>query len=163
MFPFGKFPFKNQGEGFNGNLNPKNIDQYVQQVLSNAMGQSFPGFMKNNEFFKQAQQMYDQQLSQTKEQHTKLQPTIFETHEECIIQLPLQNKEAVQQLKVAHTPYSCMIEGYYDDEPFREEWKLPCSVSRKGSKASYRNGILEIKLIKYHNLPVTEIDVHGFD
>lgn len=159
MFPFGKSPFKENGFG---KMIMKDIDQYVQQVLSNAMGQSFPQYMKENDFFKHAHQMYNQPLS-SEQQRGPLTSNVFQTHDECIVQLSFPKPDKVEEIKVAYTPYSCTITGTYDGEDFTEECQLPCTVSRKGSKATCRNGILEVKLIKYTNLPETEIDVHHFD
>ncbi|MBM7703800.1 spore gernimation protein GerT [Metabacillus iocasae] len=161
MFPFGQSPFKKQLESFTGGMNPKDVDKYVQQVVSSALGKSFPDFMQNNEFFQQSLQK-QKPFSPMEESTSRLESHIFETHDECIVQVNIPDKSMMSTLKFSHTPYSFVIENR-GKEPFKEEIKFPCSVSRKGTKAIYRNGTLEVKFAKYQNLPVTDIHILDYD
>ncbi|WP_245638899.1 Hsp20/alpha crystallin family protein [Priestia koreensis] len=164
MFPWGQSLFKKQMEGFTNGMNTKDIDQYVQQILSSTMGNSFPDFMKGNDFFKQAQQ--GNKTGPTTSMggtSSRMETHVFETLDECIIQVKIPDKSMLQSLRVYHTPHTCILEGYEGENEFREEISLPCSVKRKGTKAIYRSGVLEIKMPKYTNIPLSQVDVHDFD
>ncbi|WP_110113300.1 Hsp20/alpha crystallin family protein [Bacillus sp. CGMCC 1.16541] len=161
MFPFGQSPFKKQLDSFTGGMNSKDVDKYVQQVVSSALGKTFPDFMQNNEFFQQSMQK-QQPFTSAEEQPRPFTSHVFETHDECIVQVNIPDKNMMNNLKLSHTPYSFVLENL-GAEPFKEEIKFPCSVSRKKTKAVYRNGMLEVKFAKHQNLPVTDIIIHDYD
>ncbi len=48
----------------------------------------------------------------------------------------------------------CTIEGIDGEESFKEEIQLPCSVRKKGTRAIYRSGVLEIRMPKHVNIPI---------
>ncbi|MFC3886098.1 Hsp20/alpha crystallin family protein [Bacillus songklensis] len=160
MFPFGNFPHQKYIEQFLKQMNTNGIDEYVKNMMSSASTGSMPDFFKNHEFFKSRQD--NNFSSPSSSSPPKLDAHVFETLDECIVQVKIPDKSMLHQLKVLHSPYHCIIE-WVDEEPCKEEIKLPCSVRRKGTTAVYRNGILEIKMPKYPHMPVSEVDVHDHD
>ncbi|MCM3770728.1 spore gernimation protein GerT [Priestia aryabhattai] len=167
MFPFGKSPFKGMMENLPKGMASKDMNKYIQQMISSTMSHSFPDFMQGNEFFKQAQDMMKEQQDMGNEGHgqklRKFDSNVINTLDECIVQLKIPNRDIVSSIKVYHTPYVCTIEGIDGEEPFKEEIQLPCSVRKKGTRAVYRSGVLEIRMPKHVNIPMSQIDVHDLD
>lgn len=157
MFPFGKFPHHKYMDQFLKQMSTNGLDEYAKKMMSSAFSGTMSDFFKNHDFFKSAQEN-----GSSSPPTRKLNSHVFETLDECIVQIKISDKSILQQLKIFHTPYQCIIE-WFDGEPHREEIQLPSSVRRKGTTAIYRNGILEIKMPKYPHMPVSEIDVHDHD
>ncbi|MDQ0243108.1 HSP20 family molecular chaperone IbpA [Bacillus fengqiuensis] len=157
MFPFGKFPYHKYMDQFLKQMNTKGMDEHTQNLLSSAFSGSMSDFFKNHDFFRSVQENDSASPSSR-----KLDSHIFETLDQCIVQIKIPDKSILQHLKIFHTPYQCIIE-WFDGELHREEIRLPSSVRRKGTTAIYRSGILEIKMPKYPHMPMSEIDVHDHD
>lgn len=152
MFPWNKhFPFNNQSgqlpETFR-NMNPKNVEDYIQSVMGNVFGEGF------------SQQFPYQGNLTAKEKQPQGNPAnaeLFETNDNIFVKLPATDDQA-GNLRIQHNSNQLFIINY----PAVGEQKkfiLPCLVKRKGTKASYRNGILEIKLMKNEDLQLSEIDI----
>ncbi|TDL82974.1 Hsp20/alpha crystallin family protein [Peribacillus frigoritolerans] len=155
MFPWKKnFPFNQSGQMPDAfqNMNPKNVEDYIQNVMGNVFGDGFPqqfpfqGNMPGNipQINKQ------QQANQT---NTEL----FETNDHIFVKVQASD-EQLKNLRIQHSSNQLFILDY----PSIGEQKklvLPALVKRKGTKASYRNGILEIKLQKNEDLQISEIEI----
>jgi HSP20 family protein len=155
------FPWKSNSWPFEQGKeqNNKKTDQYLKSVLSSAMSQPLPDFIKNNDFFKQALQMSH---TKTSEGETALMYDIFQTHDSCIIQVKVPDRATLAHLKVSHSPFSCFIESN-GKKKFHQEISLPSSVRKKGAKATYQNGLLEISLPKSSQCSLSEIPIHDLE
>lgn len=156
MFPWKKnFPFNQSGqmpESFK-NMNPKNVEDYIQNVMGNVFGEGFPqqfpfqGSMPGN--------MPGNMVQSSKQAQTSTE--LFETNDHIFVKVQASD-EQLKNLRVQHSSNQLFILDY----PSKGEQKklvLPAIVKRKGTKASYRNGILEIKLQKNEDLQISEIEI----
>ncbi len=89
MFPFGKSPFKGMMENIPKGMASKDMNKYIQQMISSTMSHSFPDFMQGNEFFKQAQDMMKEQQDMGTEGHgqkpRRFDSNVINTLDECIV------------------------------------------------------------------------------
>jgi HSP20 family molecular chaperone IbpA len=137
-------------------MNTNGVEEYVQKTMSSMFSGSMPDFFKDQDVL----QSFAPNGSSSSS--SKLETKVFETFDDCIVQVTVPDRSLLRQLKVFHTPYQCILE-WFDGEPQREEIRLPSSVRRKGTTAVYRNGTLEIKMPKHSHMPISEIDVHDHD
>jgi HSP20 family molecular chaperone IbpA len=85
-------------------------------------------------------------LSNVSHSDTMLSSETFETHHSVIVQLKLPKKVHPKNLRVLINAHNIKINGQNEGEG--QLIKLPCSVVPTGSKAQYKQGILEIKMPK---------------
>ena len=64
----------------------------------------------------------------------------------------------LKELRIYHTPNQLMIE-HIPEKDQKHSITLPAMVKKKGSSAKYKDGILEIKLIKSYDIQYSQIDV----
>lgn len=76
---------------------------------------------------------------------------IFETLDFIFIRVPVQEESMLTGLKIFHTSLQVMLKSF--PKPDAEQViRLPSPVRRKGTTAKYRDGILEIRLLKKVNM-----------
>ncbi|MGM0922794.1 MAG: spore gernimation protein GerT [Bacillota bacterium] len=155
MFPWKKnFPFNQSGQMPDTfkNMNPKNVEDYIQNVMGNVFGEGFPqqfpfqGSMAGN--------MADNNKHTPANQGST---ELFETNDHIFVKVQA-SEEQLENLRIQHSSNQLFILNF----PSMGEQKklvLPSLVKRKGTKASYRNGILEIKLHKNEDLQISEIEI----
>lgn len=170
MFPWDnqQFPFnQNLKDIFNQNGFPKGIDSYIQNVIEKSMQQFAPNLPFNDEQFNKAFNLFQNQNQNEKrsqetpeEKKEPLNYHVFETHDDVFLQIPISNKEQLKNLKIYHTSNKSIIEGIPTRDD-KHEIILPAIVKKKGAKATYRDGMLEIKIPKNIDIQFTEIDVQG--
>ncbi|MEK3808599.1 spore gernimation protein GerT [Metabacillus sp. SLBN-84] len=151
MFPWNKkFPF-NQSDGqmpdaFK-NMNPKNVEDYIQTIMGNVFGEGF-----------QTQFPYQGNVAPAKTQQTvSRKPELFETNDHIFVKISASEEQA-STLRIQHNSNQLFIMNYPENGK-QEKIILPSLVRRKGTKASYKNGVLEIRLQKNEDLQMSEIDV----
>jgi len=146
MFPWNLFDGKKDFDPFQY-LN----DHQLQNLIKQLNNQPFP------DFFKGWLQGPFQQRNPV-EQEKKIKEYLFETHENIYIRIPIPDQQHIRNIKIYYTLDKCVIEGpFFPDSP--HTIALPTVVKRKGAKALYKDGTLEIKLPKKLNLPFVEVDV----
>ncbi|MEH6944150.1 Hsp20/alpha crystallin family protein, partial [Bacillus sp. JJ722] len=102
---------------------------------------------------------FDQQSSDDYEDdEASIDVSIFETHSEVYVRIPIQDRSAMQNMKIYHTSNTSIVEGYPTEED-RHVFTLPSIVKKKGATAQYRDGTLEIRLAKATDLQYSEINV----
>lgn len=83
---------------------------------------------------------------------------VFETHDYIYIRIPIQNERQINQIKIYYSLNKCMVDGLSDkNSPYTII--LPATVRKKGAKAIYKDGILEIKIPKNNEWQYSQIDV----
>ncbi|MCY9393176.1 spore gernimation protein GerT, partial [Bacillus haynesii] len=82
---------------------------------------------------------------------------IFETTSHVFVKIPL-NKEQLNLLKIKHTSQTLIIENY-PEKGRQEKVVLPSLVRRKGTKAIFKDGILEVMFLKNEDFNLSEIDI----
>ncbi|SDL89925.1 hypothetical protein SAMN05443253_10192 [Bacillus sp. OK048] len=152
MFPWNLFPFNKDMKNKLQHMKPDEIDQFIKGVMGNIMS-SHSGSAPLN-----PQEMVNQNRSQTFQQSPTLHSTTFESHDSVFVRIPIKDEATLENLQIYHTANQLMIENIPEKDQ-KHSITLPAMVKRKGSSAKYKDGILEIKLIKSHDIQYSQIDV----
>ena len=151
MFPWNKqFPFDQSGftQHFN-KMSPKEVENYIQTVMKNVFGgdssQIFP-----------FQGELSQQANNEKSTHQP-KAEIFETNDFIYVKLPISNDE-VENISIQHTNNQLIVNNYPNASEQRK-YMLPSPVKRKGTKARYDEGYLEIQFIRLQEHNISEVDI----
>ncbi|KAF1679948.1 spore gernimation protein GerT [Bacillus sp. SKDU12] len=153
MFEWNKyFPFQNQfSKDALKKADPKEVETYVNRVMESVFGSDYA-----------AQFPFRDPLPK-KEQHDKPEPEpkpdidIFETADHVFIKVPI-NEDQLEQMRIKHTSH----ELWLDDFPHTGQQKkipLPCLVKRKGTKAVYKDDLLEVMFQKQQDYNMSEVEI----
>ncbi|WP_335868892.1 Hsp20/alpha crystallin family protein [Bacillus sp. 2205SS5-2] len=144
MGPFGGFnPFQ-----LMKGMNPLNL----QSQMKDMMGKNMP-FDPEAMFGNMMNPPQSEPLEEAKPYN------VFETHDDVYIRIPINADEInPKSIKVFYTSNKATIKNY-PEENEQEIITLPCTVKRTGGKAAYRDGILEVRMVKDWDHHYTEIDI----
>jgi HSP20 family molecular chaperone IbpA len=151
MFPFNFFPFNKDMKNKLQHMKPDEIDQFIKGILGNVMPAQ-TGSTKNSQDF------VNPLRPQPSQQANSLNSTAFETHDSVFVRIPIKDESLVKNLRIYHTANQLMVENIPERDD-KHSITLPAMVKKKGSSAKFRDGILEIKLIKSHDIQYSQIDV----
>ncbi|MFC5733097.1 Hsp20/alpha crystallin family protein [Cytobacillus gottheilii] len=158
MFPWNLFPFnkemKNNFQDFK-KMKPEEINKYVHNIMGNVFPQQSNGMPNFNDIFGGLNP--ENAESKNNQTSAKLNASVFDTHDDVYVKVFIEDKGWLHQMKLYHTSNQMIIEAIpaYED---KTTITLPAAVKRKGSKANYQDGILEIKLPKNAEAQFTEIE-----
>ncbi|MGQ9002660.1 spore germination protein GerT [Bacillus subtilis] len=151
MFEWNKyFPFHNQfSKEALKKADPKEVETYVNRVMESVFGSDYA-----------AQFPFRDPLPQ-KEQPAKpdVQPDIdiFETADHVFVKVPI-SEEWLEQVRIKHTSHELWLENFpRADHP--KKVNLPCLVKRKGTKAVYKDGLLEVMFQKQQDYNMSEVEI----
>ena len=151
MFPWNKqFPFNHSEftKQFQ-EMNPKEIENYIQTVMSSIFG---------NDFSKNFPFQGEMQNNQSKNLPGQTAPEIFETNDYIYVKLAVNSSE-INSLKIQHTTTQLMLINNQNEDNSPLTFMLPAPVKRKGTKARYIDGFIEIQLIKLKEHSITEVEI----
>ncbi|WHY65345.1 Hsp20/alpha crystallin family protein [Neobacillus sp. SuZ13] len=135
-------------------MKPEEINNYVQDVL----GKLMPGNMKAGinpaEMFQGFQSPVSSPLSTSDPLHS----TAFETHNYVYVRISIKQEEWVKQLRIYHTSNQLILEHIPHHED-KHTITLPAIVKKKGATATFKDGVLEVKIPKNIDLQYSQIDV----
>lgn len=159
MFPWNLFPFnKDMKNNFQDlkNMKPEEINSYVHNIMGKVFPQQSDGMPNFNDFFGGFNTNSSENQKETAS--SKLNSSVFETHDDVYVKIFIKDEDWLQQMKLYHTSNQMIIEGIpsYED---KTTITLPAIVKRKGSKANFQEGILEIRLSKNIDHQISEIEV----
>src|SRR4051812_10088255 len=152
MFPWNLFPFNKDMKNKLQHINPDEIDQFIKGIMGNVMSSQSGGGTMNS------QDMVNPYRTQPTQQTNTLNSTAFETHDSVFVRIPIKDEAMLKKLQIYHTPNQLMIE-HIPEKDQKHSITLPAMVKKKGSSAKYKDGILEIKLIKSYDIQYSQIDV----
>ncbi|WP_175991391.1 Hsp20/alpha crystallin family protein [Bacillus sp. Marseille-Q1617] len=167
MFPWSLFPFSKDMKEQMNQMNPKEIDSYVQDMMKKMFPGGWNNMMNPAETMKGHQPFIHPMSNEPNHHHQdskgsspshSIPVNIFETFEDVYIRLKIPNDEWMKQLKIYHTSNQAIIENI-PEHGDRQVLTLPSLVKRKGAVAQFRDGILELKIPKSIDMQYTEIDV----
>ncbi|MDQ0228908.1 Hsp20/alpha crystallin family protein [Metabacillus malikii] len=143
QFPFNQSNFTKQFQ----KMNPKEVEQYIEDIMKNIFG-SEPSnkFPFHNEV--------DNERTKTQELS---EFDIYETTDYLYVKIGIP-KEKIESIKVQHSSHQLFIHSDTDENE-KTTYMLPSPVAKKGTKAHYENGILEIQLTKLHEHTISEISI----
>ncbi|MCP6683925.1 Hsp20/alpha crystallin family protein [Bacillus nakamurai] len=152
MFEWNRyFPFNNQfsKETFK-NADPKDVESYVNQVMESVFGSDYAG-----------QFPFRDPLSKKTEPVEAAPPKpeidLFETSDHVFAKIPVEQDE-LDHIRIKHTSHSLVIENSSLSEE-KKEIVLPSLVKRKGTKAVYRDGIIEVMFSKQEDYNLSEVEI----
>ena len=151
MFPFNFFPFNKDMKNKLQHMKPDEIDQFIKGILGNVMSSQSGSTMNSQDFVNQ----YRPQPSQ---QANPLNSAAFETHDSVFVRIPIKDELLLKELRIYHTANQLIVENIPERDN-KHSITLPAMVKKKGSSAKFRDGILEVKLIKSHDFQYSQIDV----
>lgn len=154
MFPWNIFPFDKNIKDKMTKMKPEEINNYVQDVL----GKLMPGNMKAGINPAEMFQGFQSSVSPPISTSDRLQSTAFETHNYVYVRIPIKQEEWVKKLRIYHTSNQLIIEHipHHDD---KHTITLPAIVKKKGATATFKDGVLEVKIPKNIDLQYSQIDV----
>ena len=154
MFPWNLFSKgQNQMPDWMKFLNQSGMEKQMEQLLSMLSPEQLGGFIN--------QQLNSNEVPEDQpfpDSNTKLAANILETHDYLFIRIPIK-EDQLPNLKVHHTSTKVLIFGLPPEPDEKISIRLPAPVKKKGSKSSYRDGILEIILFKLNESHYSEISI----
>lgn len=160
LFPWNLFPFHNNNiQKIISEMKPEEIDQYVKDLMKKAFQDNFNGMGNPENLFKGFSPINNPNSNENDHHSSsKIQSSVFETHDYVYARIPIKNEEWLQQLRLFHTSNQLIIE-HIPELDDRHTITLPAIVKRKGSTAQFKEGVLEVKIPKNVDMQYSEIDV----
>ncbi|HBZ10623.1 MAG TPA: spore coat protein [Bacillus bacterium] len=152
MFPWGKFPFNEDLKKMTDQMNPADIQSYVNDMIKKYI----PSQWENSGDTKTENPFNASATGNTQEK--KPDAAVFETFDYVFIRIQLQNEEQQKQIKFFHTSNQAIIENFFEIGD-RHIITLPCLVKRKGATALVKDLILEVQIPKNIDMQYTEVDI----
>lgn len=156
MFPWNFFPFNKNTKKMLQNLQPGEIEKYAQDMMNKMFGQQMQDISNPGEFMKNLHP-FQPSSSESSSRENPLQPSIFETHDYVFVMIPLK-EEWLSNMRLYHTSNRLIIE-HVPERGEKHTFTLPSIVKKKGTTATLKDGLLEIKLSKNLDMNYSEIDV----
>jgi len=147
MADFNSFnPFDKNMQQWMKHLQENSIEDYIQDILSKSIPSTYQNFNPLKGNFWEGENKSD-----------SINESVFETHDDVYIIIPIPNSMMHNQLKVYHTSNLAIVEGIPTSES-RNIITLPSLVQQRGGTASIKNNILQIKLLKNVDTQFTELN-----
>lgn len=141
---------------FGGANDPKSMNPSIEKYVKNILSQSMPSsFLPDlfNETEEKDEPDFEEEVHQPKENYQ-----VFEMHDYVVVRVNIDVSVHVRDLKIYHTSNQLTIEGNPNQHD-KQVISLPSLVQHKGTKAIFRNHILEIKMTKERDYRLTQIDI----
>lgn len=138
------------------NLKPDEIEQYVKEIMDKMMPSNMRGMMNPQDLLSNFQTPFGTQ--QTTANPLPLNSTTFETHDFVFVRIPIKNDNWVKKIRIYHTSNQLIAEGIPESED-AHTITLPAIVKKKGAVATYKEGILEIRIPKNIDMQYSQVDV----
>ncbi|QOQ53421.1 Hsp20/alpha crystallin family protein [Bacillus amyloliquefaciens] len=152
MFDWNRyFPFQNQfsKETFK-NADPKDVETYVNRVMESVFGADYAGqFPFRDPMSKKAEPV--------EAEPPKPEIDMFETSDHVFVKIPAEQDE-LDQIRIKHTSHSLVVENSSLAEG-KKEIVLPSLVKRKGTKAVYKDGMIEVMFSKQEDYNLSEVEI----
>ncbi|GLF91531.1 spore germination protein GerT [Bacillus safensis] len=155
MFDWNRlFPFQKQfSKEALKNSDPKDVEQYVNQVMESVFGSNYPAQFPFQDPLSQNQKTRETDVKKEKDPEVE----VFETTDHVFVKIELARPNT-EKVKIKHTANLLFID-HFPEEDTQKKVVLPAAVKRKGTKASYQDGILEIMFLKHDDPGISEIDI----
>lgn len=154
MFPWNIFPFNKDMKDTMKNMKPEEIDNFVQDLMGKIMPTNMRGMLNPQDMFSG----FGSSVSQQQQPADILNSTAFETHDFVFVRIPIKNEEWIKELRIYHTTNQLIVEHIPQRED-KHTITLPAIVRKKGAAATYKDGMLEVKIPKNVDMQFSQIDV----
>lgn len=140
-----QMPFQSGGSG--GGF-PFNSDQ-LQKQISDTIANSMPDFMRGPQ---------SDGESKAKKENPTTKVDVFETHDFVVARIPVTEGQSKPKLSLdTYKLYVRGIQGAENDVTV----PLPSPIKPKYTKAEYKSGVLEVRMLKKGPEPMTDITIEG--
>jgi HSP20 family molecular chaperone IbpA len=154
LFPWNKFPFDKDIKEKMTKMKPEEINNYVQDIL----GKIMPGNMNSGINPQEMFQGFQSPVSSSEPRSERLNSIAFETHDFIYVRISIKKEEWVKQLRIYYTTNQLIVEHIPDHED-KHTITLPAIVKKKGATATFKDGVLEVKIPKNIDLQFSQIDI----
>lgn len=156
MFPWNLFPFNKDAKSRMDQMNPQDIQKYVQEMMDKLMPESLQKMEPEQMFqsFSKGTNFRNDNINHAE----KFNYVVFETHHHVYIRIPILDSSWLEHVKIYYTSNQLIIQHIpiFED---KHTITLPAIVRKKGSVALYKDDILEIRIQKNIDIHYSEIDV----
>jgi HSP20 family molecular chaperone IbpA len=152
MFPWHLFPFHKDTNNTMKQMKPEDINQYVENI----MGQMIPNQMQGMMNPKDMMKGFNNQANQPTP--SSFPSSVFETHDFVFVRVPIKEERWRKDMRLYHTSNQMIIE-HIPEHNDKHTITLPALVKKKGTTATIKDGILEVKIPKNVDMQYSEIDV----
>lgn len=156
MFPWNLFPFNKDTKNKFNQMHPNEIQNYVQEMMDKLMPDTLKKMNAEDMFSNLSRMNKNSQQKHT--QGKTLDYLIFETHYHIYVRIPIKDEAMLSKIKIYYTSNQVVIH-HIPNQDDKHVISLPSLVKKKGSLASYREGVLEIKMVKSMDVHFAEMDV----
>lgn len=159
MFPWNFTPFNKDTLKKLQQMKPDEVEKYVNDMLGKVMPPEMQGMN-----FSKGTNPFNINATQPEEKNNngEIQAQVFDTHDDVFVIIPVKERSDLEMMRIYHTSNQLMIEHFPKSDD-KHTISLPAVVKKKGSRASFKEGTLEIKLPKSIHTQYTEIDIQDFD
>ncbi|WP_342515355.1 hypothetical protein [Sutcliffiella sp. FSL R7-0096] len=133
------------------------IENWMSKAMQGKLPPT-PQMLGTTDFFAQSLELMKTAQTKKKKSKNTFEANVFETHDEVIIRFPVPTESQLHQLKTSYNTTALFIENL-PAPGNKQTVKLPCLVKRNSSKAKFQDGILEIRISKETEQPVTKIPI----
>lgn len=156
MLPWNHLPFNEEMKKKFNNMNPNDIDKYVQNMITKMFPKDMEGMLNPQEWLKGVQGFTND--SPPSHNGNGLNAAVFETHDFVFIRIPIKEENWLKDMKIFHTSHEAIIEHIPSSED-KHTVKLPAAVRKKGAIANYKDDVLEIRIPRSNQTQISEIDI----
>lgn len=139
-----------------GQINQNEIEKFVKEMMNQMMPSQMQDILHSQDWTKQKMKREEPPSSQNS--NHPLSYSVFETHHHIYIRILIKDEAWLSQMKLFHTSNQLIVEHIPNDED-KLTIILPAIVRKKGTTANYKDGVLEIKLLKNIDMQFSEIEV----
>ena len=159
MSAWNLFPFDKEMQAKLQQMNPTEVDQYVQDLMGKMFQSSFPNHMNTQETMKGFHpfQQNNEPFSAPRSE-AKLKYSVYETHHYIFVRIKIESEEWLKQLKLTHSSHLLILE-HIPENGDKYSISLPSLVKKKGTTAHYKDDMLEVKIPKNVDMQYSEVDV----
>ncbi|WP_077213645.1 Hsp20/alpha crystallin family protein [Bacillus dakarensis] len=156
MFPWNSFPFNKDTKKMLEQMKPAEIEKYVQEMMGKMFSQQTQGSSVPPDFLKS----FDNTINPSQERNhdVGLQTSVFETHHDVFVMIPIKDPNWLKEMKLFYTSNQLIIEHIPEYEN-KQVVTLPSIVKRKGATAHLKDQVLEVKIPKNIDMQYSEIDI----
>lgn len=156
MFPWNLFPFNKDSKNRMDQMNPQDIQKYVQEMMDKLMPDSLQKMEPDKMFenFSKGANFRNDNINHSE----KFNYVVFETHHHVYVRIPILDSSWLEHIKIFYTSNQLVIQHIPSFED-KHTITLPAIVRKKGSAAVYKDNILEIRIQKNIDIQFSEIDV----
>ncbi|RYI31099.1 Hsp20/alpha crystallin family protein [Bacillus infantis] len=158
MFPWNLFPFNKDMKKTMQQLKPDEIDKYVQNMMGQLFPQSTQGMGGPQNMMQGFSPFQQGNPDPSPPGSSKLDTSVYETHDYVYVRIGIKDESWLKQLKLYHTSNQIILEHIPEFEN-KHTITLPAIVKRKGSSASFKDSMLEVRIPKNIDMQFSEIEV----